>query len=135
MNKEPTTPIVCNRIRTPDGTILESRTVHDYRTYKDSNGHTYMVDGGTAYLRRTVIKESPYTELSVYSDDPHEEVREVLTWGTYGPKGDQPLKYKLLKDLSVDHINNILRDCTHIPNWYRELLKTELVYREDNETV
>jgi hypothetical protein len=40
------TRIVANRIRTPDGTILESKHRHDYVTYTDANGKQYMVDGG-----------------------------------------------------------------------------------------
>ena len=62
--------IICNQIRTPDGTILISHTVHDYKEYKDKNGLVYMVDGGNDYLRRTVHKEAPYEELTIYEDAP-----------------------------------------------------------------
>jgi len=133
MNEETTNHIIRNRIRTPDGTVLNSLTTHDYRTHIDKNdGKEYMIDGGNAYLRRNL---GDYVELSVYSDDPHEEVREALTWGTYGPKGDQPIEFKILKDLSTDHINNIIRDCNHIPVWMADIFKEELKYRENHEAV
>ena len=33
-------------MRTPDGTILESKHRHDYVTHLDANGNEYMLDGG-----------------------------------------------------------------------------------------
>lgn len=38
--------IVYSAIKTPDGTILESKHVHDYQSYLDANGETYLLDGG-----------------------------------------------------------------------------------------
>ena len=72
--------IVSNRILTPDGTILESMHRHDYVTYEDANGLEYMVDGGLDYLRRNVHDDAPYIELSVYSDDSHDVIRDVFKW-------------------------------------------------------
>lgn len=122
--------IIHNSIKTPDGTILVSNHVHDYRTHKDKNGLEYMVDGGKEYLRRTLHKE-PYEELSVYSDDPHSEVRKVFTWGSFGIKGGQHLKMNTLEELSTDHIHNIIENITYIPSWFMDIFKRELVYRTE----
>lgn len=71
--------------------------------------------------------------VSVYSDDPHEVQREVFRWGSYGKDGKQKLKYILLKDLSTDHINNILLNCRHIEGHVKTLFKNELEYRLTNK--
>ena len=122
--------IVANRIRTPDGTILQSYNRHDYKTYKDKNGHEYMVDGGNDYLRRNVVEEAPHEELSVYSDDPFEVIREAFSWGTRGKDGQQPLKYVALCNLETDHIQAILDTQTHISETTRDILNKELEYRK-----
>ena len=122
--------IVANRIRTPDGTILESMHRHDYVTYVDKNGKEYMVDGGTDYLRRNVHQDAPYEELSVYSDAPHAEIREVFRWGTRGKDGNQPLKFILLKDMESDHIQAIIETQTHIPGYIENIFLDELSFRE-----
>ena len=122
--------IVSNRIRTPDGTILESMHRHDYVTYTDANGLEYMVDGGLDYLRRNLHDDAPYEELSVYADDPHELIREVFKWGTRGKDGNQPLKYVPLKDLTSDHIEAILETQAHIQEHIRKIFLDELSFRE-----
>ena len=121
--------LVVNCIRTPDGTLLQSRHVHDYTTYVDKNGYTYMVDGGRDYLRRNIVDEAPAEELSLTVDDPHEVIRERFDWGTRGKDGKSPLTFKLLKDLDNDHIMAILDTQTHIANWTRKLFIDELSYR------
>ncbi len=121
--------IVSNRIRTPDGTILESRHRHDYVTYVDKNGKEYMVDGGLDYLRRNVHDDAPYEELSVYDDAPYALIREVFKWGTRGKDGRQPLTYVPLKDLTNDHIEAILETQIHISEHIRKLFIGELTFR------
>ena len=121
--------IVVNRIRTPDGTILESKHRHDYVTYVDKNGKEYMVDGGTDYLRRNVYEDAPYTELSVYSDAPHSVIREVFKWGTRGKDGKQPLKFVILKDMTTDHIEAIL-ETQNLPGHMRKIFLDELDFLE-----
>jgi hypothetical protein len=121
--------IILNRIKTPDGTILTSYYVHDYRKHIDKNGEEYIVDGGTYYLKRSnnII---PYEELSVYSDAPFEIIRESLHWGTYGKEADQPLHWVALKDMSTEHIINCLR--TQKIHW-EEFFRKELEYRTNTK--
>ena len=121
--------IVSNRIRTPDGTILESMHRHDYRIYVDANGKEYMVDGGLDYLRRNVHDDAPYEELSVYDDALHVEIRNVFKWGTRGKDGKQPLTYVPLKDLTTEHIEAILETQTHIQEHIRKIFLDELSFR------
>jgi hypothetical protein len=127
--------IILNRIRTPDGTVLTSHHVHDYVTHIDANGLGYMVDGGNAYLRRTVHKEAPYEELSIYSDAPFEHLREALHRGGRGVDGKQPLTWVPVSKMNdnwlisaIDYlIERNLLDNIHINTYIQELL-----YRVDN---
>ena len=46
--------LIANALRTPDGTVLESKSRHDYREYVDANGKTYeqavMSDPTTGHI-------------------------------------------------------------------------------------
>lgn len=121
--------LVYNAIRTPDGTVLESTHRHDYKAYLDKNGKEYMVDGGLEYIRRNVHADAPYEELSVYTTDGHDRVREVVKWGTYGINGDQPLTRILLKDMSTEHIQACLDNVPTMHPAYKESFKEELKLR------
>ena len=124
--------ILYNAIRTPDGTVIESTHRHDYVTYEDANGHTYMVDGGLAYLRRNHVPEAPYEELSVSTEDlDFSEVRDLFKWGTRGKGGHEPLQRKTLASLTDSHIKAILDTQTHISEEVRELFQQELQWRGD----
>ena len=59
----------------------------------------------------------------------HSEVRQAVTWGTYGPYGDRALKRKRLEELSDDHIAAILRTQTHIGKELRDVFEDEQSYR------
>lgn len=117
--------IIYNAIRTPDGTILESRHVYDYKTHTDKNGEMYVVDGGLEYLRRS-CNDHPLEELSVYLEDGHRVVREVATLGSYGKNGDEQLKYIPIKDMSEEHIQNCLNNCYRMHPHYRVAFENEL---------
>lgn len=122
--------ILLNRICTPDGTVLTSYHRHDYKTYEDLNGHTYMVDGGVDYLRYNVVKEAPPEFLTVYLTDDHEANRQAFHWGSYGKQGDQPLTWRPLCDLSTDHIEAIIATQKQLTDsWRKTLFETELKYR------
>lgn len=122
--------IILNRIKTPDGTILTSYDLHDYKSYDDANGFNYMVDGGLNYLRRN-INAIPYEELSVTDDAPFEQIRESLYWGTYGKKEDQSFKWVMICDMTHDHLQAII-DKKIGMNWARSYMKEELNYRKEN---
>jgi len=121
--------LVYNAIRTPDGTVLESMHRHDYKTYLDKNGKEYMVDGGRDYIRRNIHEGAPYEELSVYTTDGHDRVRDVLKWGTYGINGDQELSYIALKDMNTGHIQACLDTVPHIHPVWKQAFEEELKLR------
>lgn len=124
--------LVANRIRTPDGTVLESMHRHDYVTYVDKNGKEYMVDGGLNYCRRNIHDDAPYTELSVYATDPHEVIREAFKWGTRGIDGKSPVTWVVLKDLTTDHIQAIL-DTQNLSDYIIKIFNDELKFRNNKE--
>jgi len=116
-----------NAIQTPDGTILESIHVHDYKEYVDTeSGELYINDGGLHYIRRS-INIIPYKDLSVRVDADIEEIREVFRWGTYGKNNDEVFKRVLLKDMSNLHLWNIIQDGYGLS----PLMRLELKYREE----
>jgi len=126
--------LVYNAIKTPDGTVLESSHRHDYQVYTDTvSGETYMIDGGLDYQRGSVNK-IPAEILSVYIEDGIEKVREVLSWGTYGITGTEPLHHLVLKDMETDHIENILATQRRIHPNYRDAFNMELEYRKQCST-
>jgi len=119
--------LVYNAIRTPDGTIIESHSRHDYKTHIDKNGNEYMIDGGLDYVRSSANGDEEY--LTVAVDDSHEKVRESVTWGTYGINGDQPMKKVKLSEMDTDHIQACLDNVPRMYPQYRTAMENELEYR------
>ena len=123
--------MIRNAMRTPDGTLLQSRHRHDYVTHTDANGKEYMLDGGTSYIRSSVNGDEEW--LTVTLADPQEQIREALDWGTYGINGDQPLSYITLGDMTVDHIEAVLENVPSINPAFKIAMERELVYRNGKE--
>lgn len=121
--------LIYNAIQTPDGTVIQSKHVHDWASYRDKNGKVYSVDGGLSYLRRGHEGEKDYKELSLYDDEPHEVQRSVLKWGTRGKNGDEPLRYVPIKLMSTSHIENVLKECS-VGKVYRNCMEKELLKRK-----
>jgi len=129
--------ILSNKIRTPDGTILESMNVHDYVTYKDKNGQYYSCDGGTQYLKRA-FDIPDYDELSVYDDQNHDTRRQNLRWGVNYDKDMSRLpngtEWRLIKDLVTDHIQAILSGgYANNNSFYKGVFEEELKFRKNGE--
>ena len=121
--------LIRNAMQTPDGTILESTHRHDYKTHTDANGKEYMVDGGLDYLRRSIHDDQ--IDLSEYDDAPHERQRELLTWGTYGINGDQPLQYKTIAEMETGHLEAVIEMGGVCPI-RRACMQKELELRNEN---
>ena len=120
--------LIRNALQTPDGTIIESRGRHDYVTHTDANGKTYMVDGGLGYIRRSANGDE--IDMSLYDDQPHEVQRDVLTWGTYGINGDQPLQYKTIADMDTGHLEAVVGMSGVCPV-RRKCMQKELEFRNE----
>lgn len=121
-------------IRTPDGTVLVSRTTHDYKTHTDTvSGEVYILDGGCSYLR-TSINKVPAEDLSIYSTDSHEKIRENVDWGSYGKEGEEPLHYILLKDLTDEHLRSLTK-YKGASKIMRVIFENEVAYRKTLETL
>lgn len=126
---EPPVPILLNSIRTPDGTVLVSRTRHDCQTHVDlTTGLEYMVDGGKSYLRRSANGDE--VDMSVMLSDDHFANRRAFHWGTRGWGGRNPLTWKPLAELDTDHIKAILETQHQIKGGHIEkLMQSELELR------
>jgi hypothetical protein len=105
--------LIRNAIQTPDGTILESKHRHDYRSHNDANGKTYMIDGGLDYVRVSAHKDQ--VSLALYDDEPHEVQAQYLTWGSFGIRGDQPRRDIPIAEMETTHLEAVLRDCYPSP--------------------
>lgn len=123
--------ILYNAIKTPDGTVLESFHIHDFKLHTDKNSNQYGVDGGNDYLKR-IGNFKDCTDLSVYDDGLQSTRREFCHWGVNFDKNMNPLeftKWVKIKDLDTDHIYNILQ-LSNLDSFYREVLMDEIVERE-----
>lgn len=121
--------ILNSRMRTPDGTILESKHRHDHVTHLDANGKEYMLDGGLSYVRSSANGDEEM--LTVFDDAPHEILRDCVEWGTYGPEGNQTLTYIKISEMSSDH----LRKCVFAKGMMirasiKQTMRNELEYRD-----
>jgi hypothetical protein len=125
--------ILANRIRTPDGTILQSFHSRDYKSHVDAiDGHKYYIDGGITWPRYGYVTDCMFEDLSVWSDDPHELIREAFHWGTYGKYGNEPLRYIPLKDMEETHIRAVL-DTQNLKDYIEVVFRNELKYRWSTE--
>jgi len=99
-----------NSIQCPDGTILVSRSRHNFVAHTQEDGRKYFTDGGLEYTR-IGFSHNDYIDLCIYTDQPHEEIREGFEWGRSFDKDMNRLpktEYIKLKDITDNHLEAIL---------------------------
>lgn len=125
--------LLINRIRTPDGTVLESVFTHDYQEHTDKNGEVYFIDGGRDY-QRTSVNKIPAENISIYTDSPFEEIRTNYKRGTFDNEGRRI--WKPISECSDEHLKNILiynqEHCPNTPQWYTDIILKEQEYRKEH---
>ena len=93
------------------GKIYLSNHVHDYQEIEVGFGQSVIIDGGCEYIKRGGNEDCQYYINNISLDDElhsEEEIQQKLCWGTRGKNGKQPLEYKFIKDLTLDHLNAII---------------------------
>ena len=126
--------LVC-RIKTPDGTILESHG-GEMASHKDKNGETYFLDllSLQDMLYRTSMNKEKAVDASIYTDSPFEEIRENFKRGTWDKEGNRI--WKPLCECSDAHLVNIIKynnkNCPDAPKWYEETIRREIEYRKEH---
>lgn len=122
--------LIYNAIKTPDGTVLESKHRHDFLTHIDANKEYYQNDGGIDYFHRSINKV-PAEDLSLYSDAPHVQIREKVSRVWRGLDRTEPLKYVLLKDINDDWLQAIIdyEELNRPQNKFLEMYKNEQIHR------
>lgn len=88
------------------GEVLVSNHVHDYVECNCDN--RTMCDGGGEYGRHGGKDLSLVKTNYLYSDAPHEKIREVFTRGSRGKDSKQPLTYIKLKDIDDQYLQSII---------------------------
>ena len=122
--------LILNRWKTPDGTVLISRHIHDFVSHKDANGEDYFIDGGNDYIRMSVNKEE-MENMCVYSDDQFSLIRTVLCRGTFDENNKRI--WIPLCNMSNPHLENCITfylfDENGCKNKYMIYYLVELLYR------
>lgn len=124
INKE----LLLSRIQTPDGTIICSRNMNDLGEHTDKNGRYYGLEGGLAYQKVRYDKKD-YSDVSIYSTDDFNIIRENIVWDTYGVDGNDELKQVKIKDLELEHIQNILI-LPFLSAVFEDILLSEIEFRK-----
>jgi hypothetical protein len=65
----------------------------------------------------------------------HSELRRIETWGSYGKNGDEPLTTRFIKDISDEHLKNIIEFMSYNEYFYRNMkpiMINEQNYRKEH---
>ena len=118
--------LVYNAVKCLDcGEILHSKYNHDYQRCECGS----FTDGGTSYQRYGGNVEL----LSLYSDAPHEEIRDLMVWGQNFDENKNLLPetvWKPISTLDQGHLEALV-DYTE-GKWIQEIFKNEVLWRKNN---
>ena len=122
--------LIANIWKTPSGAVLQSKHQHDF--VSDAEG--FFIDGGlSGYTRFGGGRFDEWEDLSVYTDSPHELIREHFVWKSYGKHGEIPEGvYTVLKKLTEDHIEAIIETQKHLPEYVVQVFRNEQLFRKEN---
>jgi hypothetical protein len=124
-----------NSIKCPDGTILVSKHSHDFQRHVQKDGREYFVDGGLEY-QRIGYSDEQYVNLSAYSDDPHELIRERFEWTRNLDADDKPLpepEVIKLKGITDPHLSALVEWTKDgYPDKIHKVFVDELKWRKSN---
>jgi len=126
------TQLLVNKIKCPDGTVLQSKHCHDFQMHTQEDGREYFVDGGLEY-QRVGFSDEDFEDLTCYTDDPHEKIRECFEWTSVldenGERLEEPTT-RLLKDLTDDHVEALVRfTAEDYPEYIHKVFVDEQEYR------
>lgn len=127
--------LVYSAIRTPDGTLLESRHRHDCKSHLDKNGKIYILDGGTDYVRCSDNGDEEF--IQVYRDEPFEKIREYVYRLGYGKPGTPDygvFRKTILSQMTDEHLQASLEyPLVTKGGFHWQLLLEEKLFRSENE--
>ena len=115
------------------GEQLITHHQHDFKKCSCENGA--FIDGGvegyTRYGAKDLEKLQPF---QIWDNDKFEVVRFYLERGSYGKNFDEPLHYIKLKDMTDEHLQNVINyEEEHRPdNRFLRFYKKEQKYRKKN---
>ena len=73
---------------------------------------------------------SEFMKAQEFDFSEHEILREEFRWGSFGKRGDELMRITYLKDLTTNHIYNILRTQA-LPKEQQDMFVLELCYRAE----
>ena len=122
--------LIQNAVFIPEKNLyLKSTHVHDCVIEVLDDGREVMIDGGLEYVRRSVHPAERVIDLCLYDDSPFEAIAEGLLWGTYGKGGNQPLRYRPISTLELDHLIAIRDTQFHISARIRQVVEYWIAHK------
>lgn len=129
--------ILFSAIETPDGTLLETTSRHDFKSHTDNlTGKVYSVDGGNEYQKISGDLKD-LTSYIVRSNDPISIIRSITGRAGNGADGEGEYRVCLLKDMSDEWLSSSIEYVKEAQSEgydiYADIYQRELDYRSAND--